>query len=616
MRSIRRQTTSRLWLVGGAMLAIAGALSYRLYELQVHQAPAFQARSLAQRVRTIRPDAPRLSVVDRANRALAIDEPIYDLYVHPYLIDRQAAQLATRLASKRKGVDRQALIAQLTSEQGRRLRSEMATVLSEATNRPLAELTAKLNRPSRTVPVARGLSETSYERVKSKGLVGLEVNTRRRRFYPEGQNSAALVGFLNYEGSGQGGIEQSYQKRLRPAGTDFDLAVSPSGAPIAPVPESLLSDPLTGRLALTVDSRLQRAARVALERGVKAVNATRGTAIVLDPKSGEVLAMAVAPSFDNNRYSQFPPAQFKNWAVSDLYEPGSTFKPINIALALSAGAIKPTTVIYDSGRAQFGRYSLSNYDRRGRGSLSVTQVLMYSSNVGMIRLMQQLNAATYFDKLKELDIRRPSGIDLPGETPGIITTKKQFVDYPVQAATVSFGQGIALTPLQLARLHGAIANGGLLVQPRIVRALEDDNGKTLWQPTLAPPKPVFTAEATAQVRKMMEHVVQEGTGKPARIPGYRLGGKTGTAQKANIGGRGYLAGRLITSFVGYLPAQAPRFVILVVLDEPKAGVIAGSTTAAPVVREICLELISYANLLPTHPQEIVAAQAKTAPARR
>ncbi|MBW4697406.1 MAG: penicillin-binding protein 2 [Aphanocapsa lilacina HA4352-LM1] len=614
MRSIRRQTTSRLWLVGIGVLAAAGGLGYRLYDLQVTQASTLQERAALQRERTVKSERPRAGIVDRRGVALALDEPIFDLYAHPFLIDAEAKLLASRQASRQKGVDREALEAKLAAQHRQALRSEMARTLAQATGQPAAEIAARLADNRRTVALARGLGENARERIVQAKLPGLEFGSRRRRFYPDGANSASLVGFLNYDGQGQGGVEQFYHKRLTGASASYPVTFGSGGLPLAStLPTEAFEGFEPGRLALTIDARVQRAARLALERGVEANRVTRGAAIVLEPQSGEILAMAVSPSFDNNRYGEFPPAHFKNWAVSDLYEPGSTFKPVNVALALSAGAIRPDTVVNDSGSMSFGRYMLSNYDRRARGAISVTKVLMVSSNIGMIRLMQKMPPTAYYDKLREIGIGGAGGVDLPGETRGIITNRTQFAKYPVQVATVAFGQGVALTPLQLASLHGAIANGGMAIQPHLVRAFENDEGQVLWKPEHRPNKRIFTPEATAAVREMMMHVVEEGTGKPAHIPGYRIGGKTGTAQKANIGGRGYLAGKKITSFVGYLPAHNPRYVVLVVLDEPKSGNAFGSTTAAPIVREICQELISYGNLPPSHPQELLASASTKKP---
>lgn len=614
MRAVRRSTTSRLWLVGTALIAAAAYLSYRLYELQVIDQPILAEKAQRQRLGTFEPDRPRLSVVDRNDAVLAVDEPVYDLYVHPFLLDRQAEILATRTLRSRKSGEPAIEKAQLTAQNRTVLREQLAHTLAETIGRPVEPLAKLLARQSRTVQIARGLSEGTHSRIRALDLIGLEFNTRHRRVYPEKTNSAALVGFVNYDGEGQAGIEQYYQKRLLLDSPGFRLPLGILGSPTpAALPGAWLADPAGERAVLTIDARLQRAARLALEKGVLANRVSRGTAIVLEPKTGEILALVVAPTFDNNRFAEYPPANFKNWAVSDLYEPGSTFKPINVAIGLTAKAFSPEAVVFDSGSLRFGKYTISNYDHKGRGALSVTRVLMYSDNIGMIKLMQHMKPGFYYDRLIELGLTRKSGIDLPGETRGLLPGREQFSRYPVQSATVAFGQGVALTPLQLARLHGAIANGGILLQPRIVRALVDADGRTVWLPEHREPKRIFSEEASAAVREMMMHVVAEGTGKPAQIPGYRLGGKTGTAQKANIGGHGYLVGKKITSFVAYLPARDPKYVVLVVLDEPKSENAFGSTTAAPIAREICQELIAYAQIPPSHPEEIVVKPATQPP---
>jgi cell division protein FtsI (penicillin-binding protein 3) len=227
--------------------------------------------------------------------------------------------------------------------------------------------------------------------------------------------------------------------------------------------------------------------------------------------------------------------------------------------------------------------------------------LKRSSNIGMVRLMQKLDHGDYFDRLRALGIGRRSGIDLPGEAAGVFKSKAQFIRYPIESATAAFGQGVSMTPLQLVRFHAALANGGYLVQPHVATKMTNSQGEVIWNPELPPLKRVFSEESTRIVRQMMTQVVESGTGTTAKIPGYEIAGKTGTAQKVNPNGRGYIQGKKITSFIAHFPADKPRYVVFVVMDEPGIPGAFGSTTAAPVVRKILEEIISYDRILPKGP---------------
>jgi cell division protein FtsI (penicillin-binding protein 3) len=603
-QSLRHRSTFRLWMLGGLSLVGAGYLGYKLYQLQVTPDPRLATAFKQEHYQKISTDLPRRTVSDRNGTTLAIDQPVYDVILHPQMLDKQAKLLAEQ---KKKDV----------GSINRLLRTQLADQLAMATGLSPTTFAKKLQSTRKTVVLVKHISQSAKSRIQAirfspdaKKKIrpeGFEFTARHKRIYPDQANSAALIGFLNPEDKGLFGVEQKYESILQSSSSsNHPVQITKTGVPLPEgIPTELMTNATDARLALTIDIRLQRATRLALEKGAKANSVTRGTAIVLDPKSGEILALAVTPTFNNNDVAHGK-KHFGNWAVTDIYEPGSTFKPINVAIALTAGTITPNTYVYDEGQMKFGRFTVSNYDHQGRGSLSVTQVLMFSDNIGMIKLMKTMRTRDYLTHLEALGLRGKSGIDLPGENHALLADKFSFINYPATSATTAFGQGLALTPLQLIRLHGAIANGGMLIEPRIVRGLEDSEGalvnvRSLIKPTPHPPRRVFTPEAAHAVQEMMFHVVQEGTGKPARIPGYAIGGKTGTAQKANLGGHGYLKGKKITSFVAYLPAKDPKYVVLVVLDEPKSENAFGSTTAAPIAREICQELIAYANLLPTMP---------------
>ncbi|GAC1496123.1 MAG: hypothetical protein NVS2B14_10010 [Chamaesiphon sp.] len=353
-------------------------------------------------------------------------------------------------------------------------------------------------------------------------------------------------------------------------------------------------------MQLTLDSRLQRSAGLALKQQINKFHAKRGAVIVMDAQDGSLLSLVSEPTYNPNEYSKFNVGLFKNWTLADLYEPGSTFKPLNVAIALETGAIKPDSTFNDSGHISVGGWQIKNAEEGTHGLLTISQILQSSSNVGMVQVMQQLKPEIYYSWLERLGLGKTVGIDLPFETPAHIKSQKQFTASPIEPATASFGQGFALTPIQLVTLHAALANGGKLVTPHLVRGLFDSQGHMYWQPHLPPAQSVFSPATTQKVLEMMETVVQHGTGEPAQISGYRIAGKTGTAQKASPQG-GYRQSALITSFVGILPVNAShRYVVLAVVDEPEGDVF-GATVAAPIVKSVMESLITMQGIPPTEP---------------
>ena len=359
------------------------------------------------------------------------------------------------------------------------------------------------------------------------------------------------------------------------------------------------------RLQLTLDARLQAVAAKALADQVKTWKAQKGVAIVMDVTNGELLALASVPTYDPNSYWSFPPARFREWSVQDLYEPGSTFKPINLALALQEGAIQSSGRVDDNGSVTIGGWPINNHDRRANGLIDYATVLQVSSNVGMVKAMANLPSSTYWDWMSRLGLDARPDTDLPGAVAGQIKTKDQFTSQPIEPATASFGQGFSLTPLKLVQLHALLANGGRLVSPHITRGLRA--GDALAPPGSRQGKPLLDPEVTETVLAWMESVVEQGSGQGVKTPGYRIGGKTGTAQKALNGV--YVPGALICSFVATLPVEDPRYVVLVVVDEPKGDNAYGSTVALPVAKSIIDGLLVIEKIPPSSASRSIPTKA-------
>ncbi|WP_218081001.1 peptidoglycan D,D-transpeptidase FtsI family protein [Anthocerotibacter panamensis] len=617
MRAKDRRGIWRYWAVGLLLILAPGCLGYRFWLLT--QDPRLQERATRQQTRTVNTFIPRLTVVDRQDNILATDQPLFTLYVHPQVLlreltkdrtDPEALQQQIQLISR--------LLAPLVdqSPEGLATRLRDATVSTVVLSRRVDAGTFRRVR-SLVIPRSR-VDDTLLQQFEAQHLApgqrpeavatqlipGLEFEMRRQRTYPLGEPFSDVLGFVDYDGKGRAGIEQFYERLLLHPAPPRQVSVNGLGQMLAvEAPAALFSQGLnfSQRLRLTLDTRLQDSATRALNQGMALHKAKRGAAMVMDPQTGAILALAVAPTYDNNRFGAWgsTPKVYQPWPVTELYEPGSTFKPINIAIGLDSGKVKASDVVYDPGSITLSGYTIRNFDGKGRGALTVTDVLKYSNNIGMIKLMSKLRAADYYDRLRKIGIGRKSGVDLPNEAAGVFKDRQQFIRYPVEAATPAFGQGITMTPLQLLRFHCALANGGYLVTPHVVDALVDQEGHVLRQVPQPPPKRIFSEEATRQVRQMLVQVVESGSGKNAQVPGYVIAGKTGTAQKVAPGGRGYVPGKRVTSFVGHFPGDAPRYVILVVFDEPEGRVFGGGT-AAPVVQQILKELIGYEGIPPTH----------------
>lgn len=555
----------------GGMVLLAGNLFY----VQVRQSSVLHKIAQDRQSYALQPFVPRRSIVDRNGTVLALDRPAFMLYAHPKLFKESAQAIAEKLAP--------------------------------ILNQPVPALLKTFREDESGLRIADKLSENAADHIIDLQVDGLELIERRERLYPQQQQAADVVGFVNTEHKGQAGIELSQQNLLERHTKEIRLSRMGNGSPMPDqVPAGFMNlDDL--QLQLTIDLRLQRVAQQALQKQVKAFGAKRGTVIVMDARDGALLALATDPTYDPNQYSRFPFDRFKIWGVTDLYEPGSTFKPINVAIALETGAIQPNDLFNDVGQIFIDQWTIQNFDfsaAGGRGSINVTDIIKYSSNVGMVRIVQQMKASLYYTWLKKIGLGSTTGIDLPSEAAGQIKDRQTFTQSPIEPATTAFGQGFSLTPIQLAQMHGSLANGGKLVTPHVLRGLYDSKGQLYWQPSLPPPKQVFSLKTTQAVLLMMEQVVQKGTAKNAQIPDYRIAGKTGTAQKAG-GGGGYGGGK-VTSFVGIVPVNAPRYVVIAVVDEPQGGDAFGATVAAPIVKTVMEALISLEKIPPSPPVSTAA----------
>ncbi|MEA5551447.1 penicillin-binding protein 2 [Anabaena cylindrica UHCC 0172] len=557
---------SRLLIAWGVLIAAGVGLTFNLYRLQILQGSKLTERARSQQMVNLRPFMPRRSVVDRNDNMLAIDRPVYTLYAHPKLFDKSNEEMAKQLAPV-LGKDADKLVKLFQSRKS-------------------------------GILLSNSVAENIADRVISFRLNGLELIEKYSRFYPQGDLVANVVGYVNLDRRGQAGVEYSQEKLLERSVQTIRLSRAGNGALMPDhAPEGFLHfDDL--KLQLTIDSRLQRAARTALKKQIDKFQAKRGAVIVMDAMDGSLLALVSQPTYNANEYSKANIALFKNWIVADLYEPGSTFKPLNVAIALENGAIKPDDSFGDPGTINVADRVIKNAERNAPRQISVAQILQYSSNVGMVKIIQRMRPTIYYNWLERLGLGQKVDTDLPFEVGGRLKSQEEFLSSTIEPATTSFGQGFSLTPLQLVQMHGALANGGKLVTPHIVQGLIDSQGKIHYSPTLPTPRQIFSSTTTQKVVAMMETVVSKGSGKASRINGYGIAGKTGTAQKASPNG-GYIPGARITSFVGILPAEAPRYVVAAIVDEPKGENAYGGTVAAPIVKAVMEVLIPMEKIPPS-----------------
>lgn len=569
-----RLIKSRLLLVWIILLAGILILLLNLFRIQILQTSMLRERAKAQQMIYLDPMVPRRPIVDRTGTVLAIDQPVYTLYAHPIIFQKPAHDIAKAVAP---------LIQQLPDD-----------------------LLQAFDQAESGVRVVDGLPEDMARQITNLQIDGLELVQEQQRLYPQQALFSDVVGYVNVDRKGQAGVEYSLEQHLQQPIDGMALTRSGDGS-IIPIelPDHFLQQQRDDlQLQLTVDSRLQRATRLALRQQMDRYSAKRGTVIVMDVRDGSIRSLVSEPSYDPNTYYNATIEQLRNWVLTDLYEPGSTFKPINVAIALQAGSIQADNYFFDEGAIEVGGWPIQNSDfdyTGGRGQISVTEILQYSSNVGMVHVMQTLPAGVYYGWLERLKLNDKTGIDLPSEAAGQMKTYSQFTNALIEPATTAFGQGFSLTPIKLIQLQSMIANGGKLVVPHVVTGLVNADGTLVWEPELTAPQQIFSPETAEAVLQMMEQVVVEGTGKTAQIAGYRIAGKTGTAQKAGPDG-GYTSAR-ITSFVSLFPVDAPRYAVLAVVDEPQGEDAYGSTVAAPIVKVVMEALISIDQIPPSRKVE-------------
>jgi cell division protein FtsI/penicillin-binding protein 2 len=442
------------------------------------------------------------------------------------------------------------------------------------------------------------LDEQFLHFLQEKNFPGIVLEEQERRFYPEGPLLAHVLGYVGFDSEqriGRYGIEGFFNNILEGDLGWLSAERDTKGSFIG-VGKSEFTPAQDGAdIELTVDRVVQSYIEQELEQGVKRYGAERGSVIVMNPKTGAILGMATYPTFDPNLYYAVRQAQVQtNPVVSDIFEPGSILKPVIMASALQEKLIKPNTTFVDSGPVKVDKYTINTFDGKHYGVQTMTQILEQSNNVGMVWVGQQLGASRLYDSLRRFGLGERTGVELEGETQTNLPPPKNWNIATV--ATASFGQGVAVTPLQALNSINVIANHGQLTQPHIVSQIRNQEETKETEPIVI--RQVVDREVADKVGAMMVSVIENGVGALAKVPGYYLAGKTGTAQVPDDRGK-YSENRKIISFVGFGPVEDPKFSIMIKLDNP-AGLSFASGTAAPMFRNISSKLLTYYQIPPSY----------------
>jgi cell division protein FtsI/penicillin-binding protein 2 len=552
-----RQANRRIRLLVAVFALVFAVALVRVTWLQAVRASALDRLATSQHRETFAVPAHRGTIYDRLGVQLALGERATTVYANPrHIVDPRRAAIA---AGEALGVDPEGLYPRLA------------------------------DRSRGFVYVARKADPDKAEALERREIAGFGFYAEERRAYPQKNVASEVVGYAGTDNRGLSGIELQEDRVL--AGQDGSKTIvrDPFGRTLQEIESKPVRD---GRdVYLTLDHTIQGQVERVLRHTRATWGAKAATAVVLDARTGGILALGVEPGFDGNRYAKVADrdrARLRNRAVTDTYEPGSTFKVVTIAGVLESDVVTPHTRFTLPYSIQVADRVIHDAVKRGTQGMSVAQILSQSSNVGVVTLAIQLQSRRLSEWIHRFGFGRPTGVDYPGETKGIVLPPEDWSGSTI--GNVPIGQGIAVTPLQMAAAYGALANDGVWLQPHLVERVEGG-------PKTKPEKRRVISEAVAkQIRKMLVGVVEEGSGEEAQIPGYRVAGKTGTAAKPEPTG-GYSTSRYVASFVGFVPASRPRFVVLVTVDEPK-GAIWGGVVAAPAFAEIAQFAIQYLEVPP------------------
>lgn len=547
----------RVYVVAGFFLFFFAAIFARAVHLQIVKGPELKKMALKQHRKTLNLQSKRGDIFDRNLKEMAVSVEVDSVFAQPNKIESPRT---------------------------------VAKVLSPILGVSSFELEKKLRGEAGFVWLKRQVDLKDEQRQIVKELDGIGVMKESRRYYPNRQLASNIIGFTGLDANGLEGIEKYYDSMLKGSSARFTGEKDAMGRVL--VYQDLdKTVPLQGmEVELTIDKTIQYVAEKALKKAVDKHNAVGGTAIVMNPATGEILAMANQPSFDPNDIGRFKSGQWKNRAVTDVYEPGSTFKIFLIAAALDEGLVKPSSSFF----CENGNYRVADrvfHDHEKYGWLDVPHIIKYSSNICSAKIGEKLGKEQLYRYMKAFGFGSKTGIDLPGEATGSLRHYNKWSG--VTLHTVSFGQGVSVSGVQLVTAVSSIANGGFIMKPYIVRSVKDPSGRVVTESHPVIARRVISEQTAEVLSEMLVSVTEKGgTGVEAAIADFDVAGKTGTAQKPDFKKGGYARGAYVASFVGFVPAKDPKLAILVTVDEPQ-GVYYGGLVAGPVFKEIAEESLAY-----------------------
>lgn len=555
----RANREGRYTVLLAILVVFLAVVAGRLVYLQVVAAPAYAQRAVDQRMRDITLAPRRGSIYDREGEPLAVSMEARTVYAAPHSV------------ADPKGT---------------------AKALSRVLGGKAKDYEKKLTKDTGFVYIARKVDMDRAKALEDLDLKGIGFLEDSRRTYPSGELACQILGFVGVDDDGLAGLEKYYDDVLKGEPGAILAERDPFGRPI---PGGVMSseEPIAGgNVVLTVDKDIQYQAQVELTAAVEKWSAKSGSVVVMDPRDGTIYAMASVPGFNPNAFGEANDAAYRNRPITDIYEPGSTVKSLTAAAVIDKGLYGPKSMFHLPSSIKVGGRTIGESHWRPTVDWSLSDIVTNSSNVGAVKLGLALgpeNLYTYFDRF---GLTEKTGVDFPGEVKGWLPPPDDWSASTI--GTVPFGQGVSMTPLQLARALSAIANGGELVTPHFLLSLPEDPDATLsW-----PKERAISEKAAQTTTEVLKHVVSEGTGTEAAVDGYSVAGKTGTAQKARTDGRGYAAGKYMASFSGFLPADDPQILIIVTLDEP-SNAIYGGVVAAPTFSALAQFSVSHLKIPPT-----------------
>ena len=575
MKNVRTTVQGRIARVALLMFVMLIVLTFRYAYLQIVQGDALAQRMRDQSGYEFRIQSLRGAILDRNGKELAISSMTRSLFIDPNHVyeSHDPAEIAANIAPV-LGLTEQEILDDIAVGGG-------------------------------FVWVKRRLEHSEYDAVRTvireKGYSDcLGFQNEAKRYYPNDALAANVLGFVGTDDEGLDGVEQALDPLLKGEVREERLTVDGQRRPIL---DSIFFGRRTYRgdycktAVLTIDSTIQFMVEQEIDRAMAENNPSSITAIVMDPKTGEILAMASRPSYNPNRFWEYPQENWKNRAVAFIYEPGSTFKAIVAGAALQEGIVTPNQVFFDPGYVMVSGRRIQNWSNESYGAVTFTDIVKNSLNTGFAQVGLSLGAEKLMHYTRLFGFGERTGIDLPGEEEGILFKAEDMRDSDI--ATTAIGQSIAVTPLQLVTAMSAIANGGMLMRPHIVREIKNPDGSIYEERKPQEIRETLQKTVNRTLIGLLEQVVATGGGAKAGVRGYRIAGKTGTAQKIRLDTSGYMEGRYIASFCGFAPVEDPIFTVLVMIDDPSGGNFYGGQIAAPVASRIFAQLLRYAHVEPS-----------------